>query len=77
VAQDRFLVGPGGELEVVEDLDPELVQAREVEVALILVKRLPGDQAGAGDRHRDPGSGQSLGGVESVPAAAPVSDERG
>ncbi len=59
-----------------EDLDAELVEACEVQIALVLMKRLAGHRRRARERDREARSGQPLGCVEAVPAAAPVGDER-
>ena len=62
---------------MVQDRDPQLVQAAQVQVALVLVKRLAGDQARAGERDPAAGAGQALGGVRPSQPAAPVGDQHG
>ena len=65
------------DLRVVEDRDAALVEAGEVEVALVLLERPAGRGRRAGVGHVEPLLGHDLGRVEPVPAAAPVRDEDG
>ena len=73
--QNRWRRPAAGHLGVVQDRDPALVEAREVEVALVLVQRVARARRRAGERDLEPVLGQHLGGVEALPAAAPVGDQ--
>ena len=63
------------DLRVVEDRDAAVVEAGEVEVALVLLERPAGRGRRARVGHVEALLGEDLGGVEPVPAAAPVRDE--
>ena len=74
-AAEQVPQAAAGDLGVVLDRDPALVEPREIEVALVLVQRVARARRGTGQRHLAALLGERLRSVEPLRAAAPVGHE--